>query len=466
MSLRVRLSLLYSTLLGGILLLFGVLVYVLVSTLLLDQVDRTLKQTTSDIIKTAQVDPIGGMDIVELPGAELASNLYVQLWTRSGQLKMSFPSMRLFAHQPLDAPDLSVTQPILRDITNHSVHLRVLTVPLVLGKRPAGVLQAATNMALVDAIRGTLLYVLLALTVISIFLAAIASWVSIGRALAPLETVIQTAEQITRADDLSRRIPYHGPANDEIGLLIAAFNHTLARLENLFTSQQRFIADVSHELRTPLTVIKGNADLIRKFGSDDESLDSITDESDRLSRLVGDLLLLAQAESGKLPLNVRPVELDRLLTDVFQEMRVLGGEKVKLKLTEIDQVLVHGDPDHLKQVLLNLISNAIYYTPQGGDIYLSLSKTGDMAKIIIRDTGPGIPAQDLPHIFDRFYRGEKSRTRSKSSGFGLGLSIAYWIVDTHRGRIEVDTHEGQGTTFCVYLPLGPIPESKGTSQAR
>ncbi len=456
MSLRVRLTLLYSTLLGGILLLFGVLVYVLVSTVLIDQVDHTLKQTTIDIINTALIDPVGGMDVVELPGVELASSVYVQLWTRDGQLKMSSPGIRQFS-QPLDAPDLNATQPVLHDVNIRNVHLRVLTVPLVLGGRPAGVLQAATNLALVDSIRSTLLYVLLALAVLSIVFAAVASWVSIGRALAPLQTVTETAEQITRADDLSRRIPYNGPAGDEIGLLIAAFNHTLVRLENLFTSQQRFIADVSHELRTPLTVIKGNADLVRKFGADDESLDSIKDEADRLTRLVGDLLLLAQAESGKLPLNLRPVELDQLLTDVFQEMRVLAGEKVKLKLTDIDQVLVNGDPDRLKQVFLNLISNAIHYTPQGGDVYLTLSKSGDMAKVIVRDTGPGIPTRDLPHIFDRFYRGEKSRTRSKTSGFGLGLSIAYWIVDTHGGRIEIDSHEGQGTTFCVYLPVH-LPE--------
>ncbi len=452
MSLRLRLTLLYSTLLGGILLLFGVLVYLLVSAQLLDQVDRTLKQTTIDIINTAQIDPIGGMDIVELPGVELTSSVYVQLWTRDGQLKMSSPGIRQFV-QPLGAVDLQATRPVLRDTYIQNVHLRVLTVPLVLGNRPAGVLQAATNLALVDAIRNTLLYILLALTILSILFAALASWVSIGQALAPLQTVTQTAEQITRADDLSRRIPYRGPPSDEIGLLIRAFNHTLERLENLFTSQQRFLADVSHELRTPLTVIKGNADLVRKFGADNESLDSIKDEADRLTRLVGDLLLLAQAESGKLPLNLRPVELDMLLTDVFQEMRVLAGEKVKLKLTDIDQILVHGDPDRLKQVFINLISNAIHYTPAGGNVYLTLSKAGDKAKAIVRDTGPGIPAEDLPHVFDRFYRGEKSRTRSKSGGFGLGLSIAYWIVDTHKGRIEVDSHEGQGTTFCVYLPL-------------
>src|SRR5258707_12077737 len=145
MSLRVRLTLLYSILLGSILLLFGVMVYVLVSALLLDQVDRTLKQTTVDIIKTARIDPVGGMDVVELPGVELASSVYVQLWTHDGQLKMSSPGIRQFA-EPLDEPDLNVTQPVLHDVSIQNVHLRVLTVPLLLGNRPAGVLQAATNM--------------------------------------------------------------------------------------------------------------------------------------------------------------------------------------------------------------------------------------------------------------------------------------------------------------------------------
>src|SRR6185295_9590189 len=169
----------------------------------------------------------------------------------------------------------------------------------------------------------------------------------------PLEAITDSVEQINRADDLSRRIPYRGRSSDEVGNLVETFNQTLERLESLFTSQQRFIADVSHELRTPLTVIKGNVDLMRRMKQfDEESLTSIDQEAGRLTRLVGGLLLLAQAESGKLPLNLRPVELDLLVTEVFQEMRVLAGEKVKLKFTDIDQVLVQGDPDRLKQVFI------------------------------------------------------------------------------------------------------------------
>ena len=134
-------------------------------------------------------------------------------------------------------------------------------------------------------------------------------------------------------------------------------------------------------------------------------------------------------------------------------MRVLAGTKVHVHLNEIDQVMVNGDRDRLKQVILNLASNAIQYTPQGGDVYLSLAKIGEQARIIIRDTGPGIPAEDLPHIFDRFYRAEKSRTRSNTSGFGLGLSIAHWIVEHHGGQIKVESKEGKGTTFVIWLKI-------------
>ncbi len=211
--------------------------------------------------------------------------------------------------------------------------------------------------------------------------AALASQASVKQFLSPLETITDAADQINRADDLSRRVPYEGPPEDEIGQLVDAINQTLERLEVLFTSQQRFIADVSHELRTPLTVIKGNVDLMRRMKSfDAESLDSIDQEAGRLTRLVTDLLLLAKAEAGSLPLTKSAVELDTLLLEVFTEMRVLAANKVQVKLTEIDQLQVSGDRDRLKQVILNLIANAIQYTPAGGDVFLSLSRSGDTCK--------------------------------------------------------------------------------------
>ncbi|GAB4400324.1 MAG: HAMP domain-containing sensor histidine kinase [Anaerolineales bacterium] len=451
MPLRARLTLLYTSLLGGILLIFGMLVYVLVSALLLDQVDRTLRATAQNIIKNSRVSAVGELDIIRLPSLELTSNVSVQLWDRQGSLRVTSPGIRDL-NQPLAKTSMETTLPVFSDNTLQNTHLRVFTVPLEVGERRIGVLQAATPLTLVDSVRNTLLLTLLGLALVSMFLAAVASWVSLGQALSPLETATETAQQITRADDLSRRILYEGPPDDEIGTLIRAFNRSLERLESLFTSQQRFLADVSHELRTPLTVIKGNVDLIRKLGPDDESLDSIRDEADRLTRMVGELLLIAQAESGKLALNLSSVEMDSLLLEVFQQMRVLAGSKITLKLTDLTPQTISADRDRLKQVLINLVSNAIHYTPEGGQVTLSMVSSAEAVRIQIRDTGPGIPAADLPHIFDRFYRGEKARTRSKTSGFGLGLSIAYWIVEAHKGKLEVESREGAGTLFTISLP--------------
>lgn len=457
MSLRARLALLYTLLLGGLLLIFGLTVYGVVTVNLRNVIDTSLTQTFNtileDINQTTQVQTVGDLEDVTLPSLDLTGDVIVQAWSRDNRLISSNIGRQFI--RPLDPRGLQSSIPVRRDVFIDDVHLRVFTVPLVLGGRPIGTLQLATSLDVVDATQNTLVTVLIIGSAIAMVIAGLAGWLSTRRALAPLQAVTQTALQITRADDLSRRIRYQGPADDEVGQLILAFNQTLGRLENLFNTQRRFIADVGHELRTPLTVIKGNVDLMRRMGcSDDESLESIEDEVDRLTRLVGDLLLLAQAESGKLPLDIHTVELDTLVLEAMQQMRVLAREKLKMRLADIDQVLVCGDRDRLKQVLVNLIGNAIKYTPPGGEVVVGLGKADNQAQITVSDTGPGIPEEDLPYVFERFYRGEKSRTRSKDGkGFGLGLSIAYWIVRNHGGRIEVDSKIGQGTTFCVWLPL-------------
>jgi signal transduction histidine kinase len=452
MSLRARLTLLYTILVGGTLMIFGLAIYHLVSLTITEQIDRILEQTASEIISGIRVNAVGDLDIVAK--TDLATNVYVQLWERGRGLRYVFGGISSLT-DPLDPLGQYGSLPVTRDIYLGDTHLRVLSVPLSIGGRSIGTLQVAASLAIVDATQQTLLKVLVVGTTVAVALAAFGVSFVTYRSLAPLESVTQTALQITRADDLSRRIPYQGPTDDEIGQLIEAFNQTLSRLENLFHTQRRFVADVGHELRTPLTVIKGNITLMRKMGcSDEESLSSIEEEVDRLTRMVGDLLLLAQAESGKMPLELCLVELDALLLEVLQQTRVLAEGKLNMRLGDFDQVLVCGDRDRLKQVLINLVSNAIKYTPAGGEVIVGVGKVDHQAKITIWDNGPGIPAQDLPHIFERFYRIEKSRTRSTDGkGFGLGLSIAYWIVKHHEGEIEVDSAEGVGTTFCIWLPL-------------
>jgi heavy metal sensor kinase len=453
MSLRLRLTILYSALTGGILLIFGVLLYSLVNILLVTQVDTTLFQTANDLLLGWRVGPAGELSQETLPKLNLTSFVYYQIWDNNGRLHSSSPGLGQI-NQPFDPVGYQLKISIYRNSLVQKVHLRVLNVPLEAGGRPIGTLQVAASMTMVETTRQSLVQTIIVIAVAAILFAAALSWFFIGQALSPLVDITESALRISGADDLSQRIPQRGPENDEMGRLVTAFNATLGRLEQLFTSQQRFLADVSHELRTPLTVIKGNVDLMRRMKKvDEESLDNIEDEADRLTRLVGDLLLEAQAESGKLPLHFAPLELDTLLLEVFKEMRILARERVQIRIPEIDQIVINGDRDRLKQVLINLIANAIKYTPQGGEVVLSLGKFADNARLIVRDTGLGIPAEDLPHIFERFYRAEKSRSRSKIGGFGLGLSIAYWIVNHHGGQIEVDSAEGKGTTFCIYLPM-------------
>ena len=453
MSLRDRLTLVNIVLLGGLFIFFGAVAYGVVTALLYYQIDNSLENTSKQLIDQARVNVSGEMNTIITPNLKLTSNILVQVWDEDELVDFS-PNI-VNVKVPLDRGSIRSSLPVYRDVQfDDEAHLRVLTVPLVSEGRRIGAVQVAAYLDVVDSARRNLLSALIFTTALGVAIVAFVSQVSVRQNISPLETITIAADQINRADDLSRRVPYDGPPEDEIGQLVNAINQTLERLEALFTSQQRFIADVSHELRTPLTVIKGNVDLMRRMKEfDPEMLDSIDQEAGRLTRLVTDLLLLAKAQAGSLPLTKSAVELDTLLLEVFTEMRVLAANKLQVKLTEIDQLQVIGDRDRLKQVFLNLIANAIQYTPAGGEVFLSLSRSGEHAKLIVRDTGPGIPAEDLPYIFERFYRAEKSRTRSGVAGFGLGLSIAHWIVEQHGGKIEVNSRDGKGTTFAVWLPL-------------
>jgi signal transduction histidine kinase len=455
MSLRARLTLFYTVVLGAVLVLFGLAVYGLVSVVQLRQVDATLERTARDLILVTRITDEG--DFIH-DRVSLDSSVIVQIWDSNNRLVGITPSLEPDSpfRQPLDSTGFASAEPIYNSVEIAGIHFRVLTVPLFTGGgNPIGVLQTGTSLTIIDGLRNEIVRYLVVLSVIAIILAGMFGLVTGRRALTPLATVTETALQITRADDLSRRIPIKGIVDDEVGKLITAFNDTMGRLEKLFATQRRFVADIGHELRTPLTVIRGNIDLMRRVGIEDQqSLHSIELEVDRLARLVEDLLILAQAESGKLPMDNRRVELDTLLLEVFSQAHVLAADRVKLEIGKIDQVLVCGDRDRLKQVVLNLVANAIKYTTEGGKVTVSLSKETGKAELSVKDTGTGIAGEDLPHVFERFYRGDKSRTRGKDgAGFGLGLSIAYWIARNHGGEIEVKSKLNRGSTFTMRLPL-------------
>ncbi len=453
MSLRLRLTLLYSALIVGVLAFFCTTIYVFVNIVLLNQADISLKNVANEIVRAIVINPQGKLELIRLPNLDIASNVHIQIWDAEDNLIDASPSVSALT-QALSPQGLASHETKYEDVYVNETHLRVLNAPLVVRNRIVGTLQAATSLTTIDVVQNNFISLMTIVAVFATALALIASWLILGRALSPLQDIAETVDQINRAADLSRRVPVKNAAQDDMSDLIVSVNQTLERLESLFTTQQRFLEDVSHELRTPLTVIKGNVDLIRRIKEADEDLlNGIDQEAGRLTRLVSGLLTITKAESGKLALNFSRVELDLLLTEVFTEVRVLAGDHVRVHLNEIDEAVVRGDRDQLKQVLLNLVANAIQYTPSGGEVFLSLNRVGDQARLIVRDTGQGISAEDLPHVFERFYRAEKSRTRSRVSGFGLGLAIAKWIVEQHGGRITAESQEGEGTTFVIWLNL-------------
>jgi signal transduction histidine kinase len=450
MTLRSRLTLWYVTIMAVGLLLYGVAVYSVLVYSLTQQIDETLAQTAEDIRRTFRRD-VRGVSFSPL-ALDLTASIYAQVWDADGSLVARNAPL---LDDPLDPEGLAAVTADFSTVRWGGTPLRVLSYPLVTTPEGdlVGHLQLAASLSTVESARELMLSVLLVGGVLAVGFAGVIGWSTAAAALRPLDEVTIAALQITRADDLSRRIPLRGLPRDEVGRLIAAFNETLERLENVFEAQRRFMADVSHELRTPLTVIRGNLDLVRRTGEvDRESIEAVVSEVDRMTRLVQDILVLSQAESGKLPLAREIVELDTLLLEVFQQARLLAQGRQEVRLGGEDQARVWGDRDRLKQVLLNLAANALEHTPSGGSVTMSLARVGEWARVTIRDTGVGIPKEDLPHIFERFYRVDKARRRSAGGGAGLGLSIAYWIARMHGGRIEVASEEAQGSTFSVWLP--------------
>jgi heavy metal sensor kinase len=462
MSIRTRLTLWYTGLLAVFLLIFNVLVYVALQSVLVNEVENRLVAVLVQVTDRIQTenDPLAVIlsGRVRLPSIDAFSSQYlIQLSELDGRVAQISENLQ---GQSLPVPDdmialLSSGRQDARTVdVAPGVRVRMVSSPIVIADRPIGIVQVAQGLSgMDDALRGAR-RVLMFGSLLLLVLAALGGAVLARAALAPINAISETANQITQTGDLDQRIPIVDP-NDEIGQLTATFNDMLSRLEALFQAQERLVADVSHELRTPLTTIQGNLDLLKRGGIEDpamrtEALRVIGDETGRMRRLISDLLLLAQADAG-MALHKQPVEMDTLLLDVYRQAQVMAnGVGVNVRLGAEDQALVLGDADRLRQLLLNLVDNSIKYTPAGGDVTLTLKREADWVQVGVQDTGIGIAPEDLVHIFDRFYRADPSRTRP--GGSGLGLAIAQWIAQAHGGRIQAESRPGQGSRFTVWLP--------------
>ncbi len=287
-----------------------------------------------------------------------------------------------------------------------------------------------------------------------IVLAGAGGWFLSSRVLKPVARITRTAQDIGEGD-LSRRIGVSG--EDELGKLAATLNGMIERLEAAFKRQQQFTSDASHELRTPLAVMQAESSLaLGKERSEAEyrkSLELISQEISFMSAIIGKLLFLARSDAGKEALAFEDIKLGQLLTELSPDVEVLAREKgLRFNLGPVDDLTVSGDRVKLRQMFLNLLENAVRYTPAGGSVSASAAGSNGTAAVSISDTGIGIQAEHLPHLFERFYRVDKARSRAEG-GAGLGLAISQYIARVHGGNIEVESEPGKGSTFRVLLPL-------------
>jgi heavy metal sensor kinase len=273
-------------------------------------------------------------------------------------------------------------------------------------------------------------------------------------AVAPLTALAVEARRVS-IGTLDRRLSTRG-AGDQLDAVATAFNETLARLESAVGEMRQFSSALAHELRTPLTALRGEIELaLLRSQTDSERRTSATsqiEEIDKLTRLINQLLTLARAESGQIPLAHESVDLSALAAEVTEQLEPVAHVKaLQMQCVADQRVTVTGDHGWLERCLLNLLDNAIKYTPPGGRVSVRVSRDGDHARVEVCDTGVGMSPDVVQHIFERFYRVDPARS-SAVEGSGLGLSLVKWIVDRHEGRIQVRSGPGDGSTFAIWLP--------------
>lgn len=470
-SLRLRLGLWYGGLTGLVVLSVSALTYAVHSRAHYDDLDYALAGAAEHLAGEYAAMPPQTM-LPRMLAVPIAPNTAVRIYAASGHLVAEDPGATLapaidpravLAHPsgpPFDRL-VSLAPPIMGRPAGHGTfglvtahdgeRWRLYVLPLTTTRQD---LVFLASLERIDVSVAGLRQIVVLFTLGGAILTLVAGWLLASRALRPVAALTETAQMIARSQLLSRRVPTGG-SRDELGQMAATFNEMLASLEQAAQAQHRFVSDASHELRAPLTAIQGNLDLLERqpdMARDErrEAVQEANRETRRLAQLVADLLALARADAG-VPLRHQHLELDRVLLDAFGAARHLAQGQ-HLDLAALEPSVVNGDPDRLKQVLLVLLDNAIKYTPTDGRVTLSLLRQGEMAQIVVADTGIGISSDDLPHVFERFYRADPARARD-TGGTGLGLSIAQWIVEQHGGRLTLESLPGHGTTAKVSLPI-------------
>ena len=464
MPLRLRLTLWYGSALALILIIFSTVLYTVTARGLRDQVDQSLEETASAAVRSLEERgflPLIDEDQLMNQFPELARiDKFFQIFSPSGTITIRSPNIK--QHEvPLSRTALEVA------FTGRSIFesakypneppLRLISVPIIYRGTLLYIVQVGTSMDSVEHTLHRLLLILLITMPVALVVSLAGGWFLAGRALRPVDVITVAAQRIA-GGDLTQRLTVP-PSPDEIGRLAITFNNMIARLDTSFRQIRQFSSDASHELRTPLTVMQGEAELALRRPRPIEDYQAVLvsnlEEIDRMSRIVEELLFLSRADMGEIKMDHLPIRIELLVEDIQRQASLLGQEQdIQVILGTITPATVLGDELRLRELLLNLVDNAVKYSRPGGKVEMHLWIDGAFVKLSVVDEGIGIPLEAQKQIFDRFYRTDEARAHTKK-GTGLGLSICTWIAEAHHGRIEVQSEPGKGSTFTLLLPLAP-----------
>ncbi|WP_110953804.1 sensor histidine kinase [Anaerosinus massiliensis] len=457
LSISIKLTLLYAAMLFFILLLTNVLTVVGLYHVLYTQASTDIASSAKQLQQ--HLDEGNPVDQTLLAENLLVPNVILKILDEQQHLVVD------------SAPDLSSsTEPLGKEVTaqdllefflTQSTNLRLVYIGNTYYYDAAYTIQQNDHVYQLHLLTAlteqthflkTLTKILSATNLIGLLIAILSGTFISRKILHPLRNITATAQEI-QVDDLGKRIPV-SHSGDEFDELAKTFNHMLTRLQTGFKQQQRFVADASHELRTPITVISGYVNMLDRWGKQEpqvleEGLDAIKSEAANMNNLIEKLLYLARADQGKQHLQKTELEFAPFLENIFQETRMIASQH-RVILAANAPVIITADESSIKQMLRIFIENSIKYTPPGGTITLASQQNGQFLEITIADTGIGIPYEDQPKIFDRFYRVDKSRSKT-TGGNGLGLSIARWIADQHDCHIIVTSTPNKGTSITLQL---------------
>ncbi len=455
-SVRLRLTLWYVLLLAIILAAFSAGIYLVLRNNLYDNLDDSIQNranTFLDVIQYEEGQPtLAGRVSSDDPNA---GESFVRVFDLSGRL--TFDNSAAAGDLPVDSPAVDRAlrgETSTRTATVGDETMRVRTFPIERGDGIGGALEVGQSQDDVSETLRALLLILAVAYPVTLAVASLGGVFLAGRALTPIDTLTRMARRIS-AEDLGQRLELRLP-DDEVGRLARTFDEMIARLDDAFRRQRQFTADASHELRTPLTAIKGQAEVAlskpRDAAAYREVLQTVNEEVDRLIRMVGSLLTLARADAGQIPIASEPVDLGDLIAAAVEQVRPMAeGRQLALGVAPGPAVTLRADEDLLLQLVLNLLDNAIKYTPPGGTVTAGWGVDGDRAELWVRDSGIGIAEEDSERVFDRFYRVDKARSHTEG-GAGLGLSICRWIAEAHGGSISVRSERERGTVVTVTFP--------------